>query len=318
LHNHPTTSGPDLLVGLSTGDDAGVLRLPGGRLLVQSVDYFTPVVDDPGDWGRIAAANALSDIYAMGGTPATALQLIGWPRGQLPFEMLSEVILGGAAKLEEAGCLLVGGHSVDDPEPKYGFAVTGFVDVEHLTTNAGARPGDRLVLTKPIGTGIISTAVKSGAASVESADAATEVMATLNAGAARAMAAVGVRAATDVTGFGLLGHLGEMLAASEVGAVIEYEAVPLIEGVKELAGRGAVPGGTARNLAAVERFTDFGDLEAVDRTILADAQTSGGLLIAVPSDRSDALLAALRSEGTLTAATVGEVVGTHPGRVVVS
>jgi len=315
LHNHPTTNHPDLVVGLSSGDDAGVLRLADGRLMVQTVDYFTPVVDDPRDWGRIAAANALSDIYAMGGTPSTALQLIGWPRDKLSFDLLGEVILGGVAKLEEAGCLLIGGHSIDDPEPKYGFAVTGFVEPDRLTTNAGARIGDRLVLTKPIGTGIISTALKNGKAAPEVVAHAIEIMVELNAGAARAMAAIGVHAATDVTGFGLLGHLGEMLAASGVAAIVEHRAVPLIDGVRELAEAGIVPGGTGRNLIAAERFTDFGDLDSTDRLILADAQTSGGLLIAVAASKTLELVEALTAEGTRVAAIVGEIVEDRPGTI---
>jgi selenide,water dikinase len=283
--------------------------------MVQTVDYFTPVVDDPGDWGRIAAANALSDIYAMGGTPSTALQLIGWPRGKLSFDLLGEVINGGVEKLEEAGCLLVGGHSIDDPEPKYGFAITGFVDPDRLTTNAGAQPGDRLVLTKPIGTGIISTAVKSGQADPAVIAEAIAVMSELNAGAARAMAAVGVNAATDVTGFGLLGHLGEILMASRMSAVVEYEAVPLIENVRELTVAGIVPGGTRRNLVAAERFTDFGDLEPSEQIILADAQTSGGLLIAVAAARTLELVEALIFEGTRTAAIIGQVGDDRPGTI---
>ena len=227
-------------------------------------------------------------------------------------------MLGGVGTLEEAGCLLVGGHSVDDPEPKYGFAITGFVDPDQLTTNAGARAGDRLVLTKPIGTGIISTAVKAGKASPESTQRATAVMAALNAGAARAMVSVGVHAATDVTGFGLLGHLGEMLAASSVGAVLDHAAVPVIDGVETLAESGTLPGGTRRNLTAAERFTDFGGLEPAGRFVLADAQTSGGLLIAVPDSRSDDLIRALRSEMTLAAAVIGEVVDDRPGTIIVS
>ena len=315
MHNHPVTLHPDLLVGLSSGDDAGVLRLPDGRLMVQTVDYFTPIVDGPGDWGRIAAANSLSDVYAMGGVPSTALQLIGWPRDKLSFELLGEVIRGGVAKLEEAGCLLVGGHSIDDPEPKYGFAVTGFVEPDRLVTNAGARPGDRLVLTKPIGTGIISTAVKNGKAAPRIVAEAVEVMAELSAGAARAMAAVEVNAATDVTGFGLLGHLGEMLRASGVASVVEYAAVPVIAGVRKLAEEGVVPGGTGRNLVAAERFTDFGNLAPADRLILADAQTSGGLVISVTEAKTADLVDALTGEGTRTAAIVGEVIEERPGSI---
>ena len=315
LRNHPITLHPDLLVGLSSGDDAGVLRLPDGRLMVQTVDYFTPIVDDPGDWGRIAAANALSDIYAMGGTPSTALQLIGWPRGKLSFDLLGEVILGGVAKLEEAGCLLIGGHSIDDPEPKYGFSVTGFVEPDRLTTNAGARPGDRLVLTKPIGTGIISTAIKNGKADPEVVAEAIEVMAELNAAAARVVAAIGVHAATDVTGFGLLGHLGGMLAASGVAAIVEHRAVPLIDGARELAEAGVVPGGTRRNLVAAERFTEFGNLDTADQLILADAQTNGGLLIALAASKTLELVEALTAEGARAAAIVGEVVEDRPGTI---
>ena len=315
MRNHPITLHPDLLVGLSSGDDAGVLRLPDGRLMVQTVDYFTPIVDDPGDWGRIAAANALSDIYAMGGTPSTALQLIGWPRGKLSFDLLGEVILGGVAKLEEAGCLLIGGHSIDDPEPKYGFSVTGFVEPDRLTTNAGARPGDRLVLTKPIGTGIISTAIKNGKADPEVVAEAIEVMAELNAAAARVVAAIGVHAATDVTGFGLLGHLGGMLAASGVAAIVEHRAVPLIDGARELAEAGVVPGGTRRNLVAAERFTEFGNLDTADQLILADAQTNGGLLIAVAASKTLELVEALTAEGARAAAIVGEVVEDRPGTI---
>ena len=285
--------------------------------MVQTVDYFTPVVDDPGDWGRIAAANALSDIYAMGGMPSTALQLVGWPRGKLSFDLLGEVILGGIGKLEEAGCLLIGGHSIDSPEPTYGFAVTGFVEPDQLTTNGGARPGDRIVLTKPIGTGIISTGIKNHKADPEMILEAIGIMAELNAGAARAMSAVGVNAATDVTGFGLLGHLGEMVAASEVAAVIEHATVPLIDGVRELAEAGVVPGGTARNLIAVERFTDFGNLDAAGQLILADAQTSGGLLISVAADRTGDLVGALTVEGTRSAAVVGEITEDRPGTIAV-
>lgn len=311
------THHPDLIVGMHFADDAGVLRLPDGRLMVQTVDYFTPIVDDPYDWGRIAAANALSDIYAMGGTPSTALQLVGWPRGRLSFEVLARVVAGGVAGLQEAGCLLIGGHSIDDPEPKYGFAVTGFVQPGDLTTNDAARPGDRLVLTKPIGTGIISTAVKQGKASPDEVAAAVDVMVELNREAARAAGLVGVDAVTDVTGFGLLGHLGEMVVASRVAARLYLEQVPLLEGARALAEAGMVPGGTARNLAAAERFTRFGDTAETDRLLLADAQTNGGLLIAVPPERTEALVNALAAAGTPAAAVVGEITDDEPGTVAV-
>lgn len=308
MHNSPVTRHPDLLVGLDTSDDAAVFVAPGGTALVQTVDFFTPVVDDPHDWGRIAAANALSDVYAMGGTPMTALQLVGWPRDTLPFELLEEVIAGGASVMEEAGCTIVGGHSIDDPEPKYGFAVTGTVEPDRLVTNAGSQPGDLLVLTKPLGTGIIATAIKKGDASDDVRGAAVEVMTHLNEGAARAMTSVGVSAATDVTGFGLLGHLVEMTNAAGVGAEVEAEAVPLIDGVIELAEKGHLPGGSKRNMKAIASTVDYGNLGSPLREILADAQTSGGLLISVHPDRLEFLMAALEAERAPVAAVIGSII----------
>jgi selenide,water dikinase len=293
-----------VLVGIAGSDDAGVYRISDEVALVQTVDFFTPIVDEAFDWGRIAAANALSDVYAMGGSPLTALQLVGWPRDKLPFDLLGEVIEGGAAVLAEAECALVGGHSIDDTEPKYGLAVTGVVHPEEVITNAGARPGDALVLTKPIGTGLIATAIKRGVASELQRATAVESMARLNAGAARAMRRVGVTAATDVTGFGLLGHLGEIIRASGVSAEIELAAIPLLPGVRRLAVDGVVPGGTRRNLAAAARFTRLGDAAEPDRLLLADAQTSGGLLIAVDGPLVGALLQALEDEGEK-----GEIIG---------
>jgi selenide,water dikinase len=307
LHNSPVTRHPDLLVGLDTSDDAAVFVAPGGTALVQTVDFFTPVVDDPHDWGRIAAANALSDVYAMGGTPMTALQLVGWPRDTLPFDLLEEVIAGGASVMEEAGCTIVGGHSIDDPEPKYGFAVTGTVEPDRLVTNAGSQPGDLLVLTKPLGTGIIATAIKKGDVSDDVRRAAVEVMTRLNEGAARAMTSVGVSAATDVTGFGLLGHLAEMTNAAGVGAEVEAGAVPLIDGVIELAGRGHLPGGSKRNMKALASTVDYGNVGSPLREILTDAQTSGGLLISVHPDRLEFLMAALEAERTPVAAVIGSI-----------
>ena len=274
---------------------------------MQTVDFFTPIVDEPFDWGRIAAANALSDVYAMGGRPLTALQVVGWPRDELPLDMLGEVLRGGASVLAEASCTLVGGHTVDDPEPKYGMAVTGLVHPDEIISNDAARPGDRIVLTKPIGTGLIATAIKRGKATVEQHDVAVATMSTLNAGAATAMRRVGVRAATDVTGYGLLGHLGEMLRGSEVSATLRFASIPLLPGVRDLAAAGVVPGGTLRNLESAARFTAFGDLEEPDRVLLADAQTSGGLLIAVEQPLEAALLQALTEEG-VDASSIGEFV----------
>lgn len=275
---------------------------------MQTVDFFTPVVDDPFDWGRIAAANALSDVYAMGGTPLTALSIVGWPREELSLDLLAEVQRGAAEVLVEAHCTLIGGHSIDDREPKFGLAVTGIVDPETMLTNRAARVGDRLVLTKPLGTGLISTAIKRDRATSEQIEAGVMVMTALNRSAAEAAISVGVRAATDVTGFGLLGHLGEIAEASGVGAQIDHRWVPLLPGVEDLAEAGVIPGGTERNLASAGEFTRFGELAEVFKTILADAQTSGGLLLAVSPDRCDDLVTALGEAGTLAAAVIGEIV----------
>ncbi len=317
LENLQAVRHPDLLVGLENLDDAAVYRISDDAALVQTVDFFTPIVDEAYDWGRITAANALSDVYAMGGRPLTALELVGWPREKLSLDLLGDVLEGGAAVLAEAGCTLVGGHSVDDPEPKYGFAVTGLVDPERMVTKAGARAGDRLVLTKPLGSGIVSTAIKQEKATPELRDEAVRLMTTLNEGAARAMLAVGVHAATDVTGYGLLGHLGEMVRASGVGAVVEADRVPVIEGVTELAAQDVYPGGSRRNLSSASRFTDFGGLGESYRRVLADAQTSGGLLLAVPSDRARELVERLGGVAPI-AALIGEVTGQPAGRIEVS
>jgi len=305
LSNSPTTSHPDLLVGIQTADDAGVFRINEDLAIVQTVDFFTPIVDDARDWGRIAAANALSDVYAMGATPATALSIVAWPRDTLGFDLLGDVLEGASEKLAEAQCTLVGGHSIDDEEPKYGLAVTGFVHPDHIVTNSAGKPGDALVLTKPLGTGIAATGIKRGLAPTEMIETVIEIMATLNRGAADAMRRVGVAAATDVTGFGLLGHLGELVRASGVSAEIEFARLPLIEGIAGLAAAGVVPGGTVRNLEAVSRFTQFGSLDETARIIAADAQTSGGLLIAIDAPLIGALLQALQEEGV-----VGHEIGT--------
>ena len=305
---------PNLLVGFDTADDAAVYRLREDLAIVVTTDFFTPIVDDPFDWGRIAATNALSDVYAMGGTPLLALNLVGWPREGLPFELLARVLDGGAAAAGSARCLIAGGHSIDDAEPKYGLAVVGTVDPARVLTNGAARPGDALVLTKPIGLGVISTAVKREAASPELLATAVAVMTTLNDTARDAALAVGVNAATDVTGFGLLGHLREVCVASDVGAVVRAGNVPVIDGVRELIGAGMVAGGTQRNHAFVADDVDFGDLAVAEQLLLADAQTSGGLLLSVPPDRTVRLLDACRSRGTLAAAVVGEITAKSPGR----
>lgn len=300
------------------GDDAAVIRQADGRALVLTTDFFTPIVDDAFTFGRIAAANALSDVYAMGGRPLWCLNLVGWPREKLSFELLGEVLRGGAEVVRQAGAAIVGGHSIDDPEPKYGLVVVGEVDPDRMTTNAAARPGDWLVLTKPIGTGIVATALKREAAPEAVIASAVAVMTTLNEGAARAARAAGVRAATDVTGFGLLGHLRAMLAASGAGARLWAGAVPLLPEVRTLAAAGHVPGGSRRNLDSVAGFAIFdAAVTELDRLILADAQTSGGLLLAVGPEAGPSLLEGLRREGTPVAAVVGVVTGGQAGGIAV-
>ncbi len=300
----------NLLVGFSTGDDAAVWRRPDGGCAVASVDFFPPVVDDPRLWGRIAAANAASDVFAMGGRPVFALNLVVWPSDVLPLEVLSEVLAGGEETASEGGWALVGGHTTTGSEPLYGQAVTGEVAEERLLTNAGARDGQTLVLTKPLGTGVITTALRQ-LTPAEGAEepaagafrAAAAEMCRLNADAAAAASAAGVTAATDVTGFGLLGHLQKLCEASDAGAALDPGAVPLFEGASELAALGFVPGGTERNLAHFRRFVD-GECDSFD--LLADPQTSGGLLLTCPASSTDDLLADLASTGH-TAAVVGEI-----------
>lgn len=283
------------------------MRLGGGRTMVQSIDFFTPIVDDPYDWGRITAANALSDLYAMGAQPLSALQLIGWPRGTIDMDVLGHVVRGGADVMAEAGCVILGGHSIDDREPKYGFAVTGIAEEGDLMTNAAAKPDQLLYLTKPIGTGIISTAVKAGVASEAATRQAVSTMAELNRSAADAAHRIGVKAATDVTGFGLLGHLSEMVRSSGVSAVLDVDRIPLLPDVRELADDGRIPGGTKRNLTSVEHMVDQGEHDNTTASILADAQTSGGLLLAVDRPLGDALEQALEDAGT-TGWRIGSVV----------
>lgn len=311
---------PDLLVGFDTSDDAAVYRLRDDLAVVVTTDFFTPIVDDPYDWGRIAATNALSDVYAMGGTPLLALNLVAWPREGLPFDLLARVLDGGQAAVRSAGALVAGGHSIDDTEPKYGLAVVGTVHPDRVLTNAGARTGDVLVLTKPLGLGVISTALKRGAAPDALVAVAVEVMTTLNAGARDAAVALGdaVHAATDVTGFGLLGHLRELCAGSGVAAEVDLGAVPVIDGVRDLVAAGMVAGGTQRNHAFVADSVDFGPHPLDEQYLLADAQTSGGLLLAVDPARAADLVAALRERDTLAAAVVGRLVAGPPGTISVA
>jgi selenide, water dikinase len=274
----PAEPAGELLVGLADGDDAAVVRPLGERrAVVATTDFFTPVVDDPYDWGRIAAANALSDVYAMGGIPLVALNLLCWPRDVLPYELATEVLRGGLAVAGATGCHVAGGHSVDDPEPKYGMAVTGLVDPERVLRNDAGRAGLPLTLTKPLGIGVLNSRHK---ATGEVFDHAVETMASLNREASRAAVAAGIRAATDVTGFGLLGHLLKLARASGVTAVVDAAAVPYLDGAREALRDGYVSGGTRRNLDWVRPDTDLGRAGDDDALLLADAQTSGGLLVA--------------------------------------
>ncbi len=308
-----------MLVDAATRDDAAVFQIADDRAMVVTVDFFTPIVDDPYDFGAIAAANAFSDIYAMGARPLFALNLVAWPRDPTMLELLGLAIDGGVDIAGKAGALVLGGHSIDDREPKYGMVAVGDVHPDKIIDNAGARSGDTLVLTKPIGTGILSTALKRDAITEDDMTGPVEVMTTLNAGAASAMAELegAVHAATDVTGYGLLGHLYAMLSASGVEARVRVASVPVFDGVRALIERGMVPGGTKRNLTASDDYTTWaGGQNEVDRLLLADAQTSGGLLIAVDPSRADDLIAALRANDTPAAAVIGEVVdGGEQGKI---
>ena len=308
LRQLPDVTHPNLLVGPGTKDDAAVYKMDDDLALISTVDFFPPIVDDPYAFGQIAVANALSDIYAMGGRPLTALNIVCFPIG-LPKDVLVRILRGGADKAQEAGLLIVGGHTIDDDEPKYGLAVTGVVKPGEQVTNAGAQVGDTLILTKPIGTGIITTAGKQQRVGDAVLANAINVMATLNKAASEAMIEVGVNACTDVTGFGLLGHLRSMLEASGVAASLRYELTPIMHGAWDLAKRGIAPGGTTRNLDSVDPVVVWpDDLDEVWPILLSDAQTSGGLLISVAADKKDALLSALAAAGVGTDAILGEIV----------
>jgi selenide, water dikinase len=314
----PRSSDPALLVGFETSDDAGVYKLSEGLALVQSVDFFTPIVDDPYDFGRIAAANALSDIYAMGARPLTALSLVAFSLERLGGDLLAEIMRGGADMAGEAGVAVIGGHSIDDPEPKYGMSVTGVAHPEQIVRNSTARAGDVLFLTKPVGGGVISTAAKRGKARAEAIDRCTEVMTTLNGAAAEAAMAVGPSAMTDVSGFGLLGHLRELAAASGVAALVEADSVPAIDGAFELlAGADSLSGGSRRNRDFLAPLTRFGDSVSEERrALLFDAMTSGGLLIATGAQRAGEMADSLAAAAPATT-RIGELIEGEPGTILV-
>jgi cysteine desulfurase NifS/selenium donor protein len=316
LRKLPRVTDPAVLVDAETSDDAAVYRLRPDLAVVQTVDFFTPIADDPFDFGAVSAANSLSDVYAMGATPLFALSIVGFPSRRLPLRVLERILEGAAEVAREAGVSIVGGHTVDDTEPKFGLAVTGVVHPDRVMRNSTARAGDELVLTKPIGTGILATAVKRGLADDAASRRLVATMRRLNKAAAEAMEETGAHACTDVTGFGLLGHLREMAAGSGLDAELEAGAVPVLEPARELAAADVVPGGTLDNLEYVSPFVDWSaGLSRVDRVLLADAQTSGGLLIAVPPERTAALLAALQERGVAEGRRVGRFTGPGDGRI---
>lgn len=299
---------PDLLVGTNTLDDAGVFRLNDATALVQTVDFFTPIVDNPYWFGRIAAANALSDVYAMGGRPLTVLNIVSFPISKLPHEMLAEILRGGADAVREAGAVIVGGHSIDDTDPKYGMAVTGVCHPDKVWTNAGARAGDALVLTKPLGAGVMTTGIKRGIATDEDIASITEVMAALNRTAAEAAAQYEIHACTDVTGFGLLGHSLEMATASGCRIEILAERVPILPRAAFFVEAGSIPGGTTRNEEHVRPHVTYApEIPQTMKTLLADSITSGGLLLSVPAEEAGHLVDDLHAAGVQAAAVIGHV-----------
>lgn len=313
----PIVEHPDLLVGRCNADDAGVVRIRDDLAVIQTLDFFTPIVDDPRTFGRIAAANSLSDVYAMGGAPLTAMNIVCFPRKKLPLDVLRDVLLGGHEVVEQAGALLVGGHSVEDPELKYGLSVTGIIHPDRVITNAGARPGDRLLLTKPLGTGVLATAIKGGMAPRDVEAEAVRWMITLNKDAAEVMQEVGVNACTDITGFGLLGHALEMACASGVTLRIDASRVPLISGVKDLASMGMIPAGSFANRKFCERAVTVEDkVDPLLVDLFADAQTSGGLLISVAEANAANLHEALERR-RVSHHEIGRVVDGSPGRILV-
>jgi len=309
----PVNSHPNLLVGIETCDDAGVYKLSDDVALVQTLDFFTPIVNDPYHFGRIAAANALSDVYAMGGTPLTAMNIVCFPVKDMPKQILKDILRGGLEKIHEAGALLVGGHSVDDQELKYGLSVTGIVHPDKILTNKGARVGDQLILTKPIGTGIVATAIKGKLASQAAVETMIEVTSTLNGQASQIMLEYETHACTDVTGFALGGHLLEMARASHVEIAIHAEKIPIMPEAKEYALMGLIPAGSYATKHFCEHMVETRPgLETILIDLIFDPQTSGGLVVSIAPDQAHACLHELRDEGIQSAAIIGEVAGPHP------
>jgi len=308
----------NVLVGLERADDAGVYRVTHDIALIQTVDFFTPIVDDPYWFGQIAAANALSDVYAMGGVPKTAMNLVAFPLKDMDMSILRQIIQGGVDKMREAGVVLMGGHSVEDKELKYGLSVTGFIHPDRILRKKDLRPEDRLILTKPLGTGIVNTAIKGGLASDDIIDRVTRLMATLNRKGAEVMSRYPVHGCTDITGFGLLGHMAEMVCDMPFGIRLISGQIPMLPEALEYAGMGLVPAGAYKNREFRECMVDFApSVDRLVQDILFDPQTSGGLLIGVAPDRADDLVAELRDEGIEEAAVIGEVVAEPKERIVV-
>lgn len=298
-----------MLVGFNSVDDAGVYKINEDLALVQTVDFFPPIVDDPYDFGAIAAANSLSDVYAMGARPMSALNIVGYPAGKVPLEALDHILRGGAEKAHEADVAIIGGHTIKTREPIYGLAVVGTIHPQRIISNAGAKPGDSLILTKPLGTGIITTAIKKGLVDTDVIKRVVDIMASLNRHASESMLSIGVNACTDITGFGLLGHLCELVQTSKVGARIYWSRVKVIEPALSLAREKIVPGGTLANLDYADQRLDWDEgITDEEKLVLCDAQTSGGLLIAVPREREAPLLEALISRGVSDARRVGEII----------
>jgi selenide,water dikinase len=309
LSHLPKQNDPNILVGFNSVDDAGVYKIREDLAIVHTVDFFPPIVDDPYDFGAIAAANSLSDIYAMGAKPNSALNIVGYPAKEVPLWALDEILRGGAEKALEADVAIIGGHTIKTKEPIYGLAVVGTIHPQRIISNAGAKPGDSLILTKPLGTGIITTAIKKGLVDEDVIVKVVKIMASLNRYASESMLEVGINACTDVTGFGLLGHLCEMVGSSKVGARIYVSKVPMIEPVRKLAKEKVVPGGTLSNLRYAGKKVDW-DRKTTDeeKLILSDAQTSGGLLISVPKERETKLISSLLSKGVADSAVIGEII----------